>query len=71
MEFWSDGILGKNWIAEYHPYNIAHRDMIIFLGKVIGQKQIRSGVQNIVTTLICPGMLFPLLQYSNTPVLFS
>ena len=69
MEYWSFGVMGENRTAKYHPYYRSHRNLIICLDKVIGQKQFQSGVEIIIATLTCPGTLFPILQYSITPVL--
>jgi hypothetical protein len=44
--------MGENRSADYYPDYSAHRDMIIFLVKVFGQKQFQSGVQIIVTNFI-------------------
>jgi hypothetical protein len=44
MEYWSFGVMGENRTEAYKPCFRAHRDMIIFSVKVIGQKQIQGGV---------------------------
>jgi len=46
MECWSFGVMGENRTEEYKPCFRAYRDMIIFLVKVIGQKQILGGACN-------------------------
>ena len=61
--------MNEDWTAAYHLIYKAYRDMITWLGKVIGQKQIRHVAKIIMTILIFPGVIFPLLQYSYTPSL--
>jgi hypothetical protein len=51
-----------------HLDHNAKCDLIICVDKVSGQKRLRNVVQIIVTILFYPGMLFPFLQHSNTPV---
>ncbi len=61
--------MNENWTAAYHMYYKANPDLITWLDRVIRQKQIRHVVPIIITILILPGVIFPLLQYSNTPLI--
>jgi hypothetical protein len=70
MEYWSFGVMGENRIAKYHPYLRAHRDMIIFLEKVIGQNQFRRCANHYYYPYMT-GNAFSINQYSNTPVILG
>jgi hypothetical protein len=60
--------MDENRTTACHLEHKAKCDLIICVDKVSGQKRFRNVVQIIVTILIYPGMLFPFLQHSNTPV---
>jgi hypothetical protein len=69
MEYWSGGVMNQNQTETHQPRFRANRGMIICPLQAIMQKQIQGGVPIILATLKCPEVHYPLLPYSNTPLL--